>query len=91
MPCPDNLPYVDIDNLPDYSTYNSENDLELLESVLTLNKYFPVYIDLTREDINLPVVKALVPGFEIMNDFDRFSRVGPRLFFNYMNAAVKQS
>ena len=36
MPCPDNLPYVDIDNLPDYSTYSPENDLELLESVLSL-------------------------------------------------------
>ena len=91
MPCPDNLPYVDIDNLPDYSTYSSENDLELLESVLTLNKYFPVYVDLTREDLNLPVVKALVPGFEIMNDFDMFSRVSPRLFFNYMSSAIKQS
>ncbi len=90
MPCPENLPYVDIDNLPDYSTHSPESDLELLESVLTLNKYFPVYVDLTREDLNLPVVKALVPGLEITTDFDRFSRASPRLFFNYMNAAIKQ-
>jgi len=46
----------------------------------------PIYIDLTREDVGLPVVKALVPGLELIADFDGFSRVSPRLFRNYLRA-----
>jgi ribosomal protein S12 methylthiotransferase accessory factor YcaO len=42
-------------------------------------------VDLTRKDLEFPVVRAIVPGMEFMTDFDRFSRVSPRLFCNYLN------
>ena len=41
-------------------------------------------MDLTRKDIGLPVVRAIVPGMEIIGDFDEFSRVHPELFEKYL-------
>lgn len=84
--CFENLPDVIIENLPDYSSENPYQDLYVLEKTLTSNGYYPVYTDLTRKDIGLPVVKALIPGMEIMNDFDRFSRISPRMLKNYKKA-----
>jgi ribosomal protein S12 methylthiotransferase accessory factor YcaO len=73
-----------VESLPDYSVGNPVGDLALLEDVLAANRFEPLYIDLTRQDVGLPVVKALVPGLELMADFDRFSRVSPRLYRNYL-------
>jgi ribosomal protein S12 methylthiotransferase accessory factor YcaO len=74
---------VPLENLPDYSLGNSAADLLLVEQLLSAWGYHPVYVDLTRADVGLPVVRAIVPGMEITADFDRFSRVHPRLFANY--------
>lgn len=83
-PGPENLPTVYIEDLPDYSTGDAGQDLALLETVLNANGFNPVYINLTRQDLGIPVVKAIVPGLELMADFDRFSRVNPRLYANYL-------
>jgi ribosomal protein S12 methylthiotransferase accessory factor len=83
-PGPEDLPTVCIEDLPDYSTGDAGQDVTLLEAVLNANGYHPVYIDLTRKDLGIPVVKTLVPGLELMADFDRFSRVNPRLYANYL-------
>ncbi|MBW1940586.1 MAG: YcaO-like family protein [Deltaproteobacteria bacterium] len=84
-PGPENLPTVYIEDLPDYSTGDAGQDLALLETVLNANGFDPVYINLTRQDLGIPVVKAIVPGLELMADFDRFSRVNPRLYANYLD------
>ncbi len=76
---------VGYDNLPDYSTSDHGQDLSLLEKLLLANGKRPYYVDLTRRDIGLPVVKALIPGMDILGDFDRFSRVHPELFQNYLD------
>jgi ribosomal protein S12 methylthiotransferase accessory factor YcaO len=76
---------VGYNNLPDYSTPDHGTDLALLERLLMANGQQPYYVDLTRKDIGLPVVKALIPGMDILGDFDRFSRVHPELFRNYIN------
>ncbi|QTA81043.1 Cyclodehydratase ATP-ad Mg2+-binding domain-containing protein [Desulfonema limicola] len=78
------LTRVPFENLPDYSLGNGAGDLAILEKLLISNKYNPIYIDLTRKDIGIPVVRAVIPGMEITGDFDRFSRVHPRLFANYL-------
>lgn len=78
------LTRVPYENLPDYSLGNGAGNLALLEKLLISNNYNPVYIDLTRKDIGIPVVRALIPGMEITGDFDMFSRVHPRLFANYL-------
>ncbi len=48
------------------------------------NGYRPAYADLTRKDLQIPVTRAIVPGLEIISDFDQYSRVSPRLFNNYL-------
>jgi ribosomal protein S12 methylthiotransferase accessory factor YcaO len=73
---------VRLEDLPDCSA-GAEKDQALLESVLLANGYEPIYVDLTRADLDLPVVRAIVPGMELLGDFDRFSRVHPRLYANY--------
>ncbi len=75
---------VPFEKLPDFTTGSPETDLALLEQLLAANGYRPLYVDLTRRDLSLPVVRALIPGMEITADFDRFSRVHPRLFANYL-------
>jgi len=76
---------VGYENLPDFTTGTPESDLALLEKLLVSQNKPPVYVDLTRKDMNIPVVRAIVPGMEIMGDFDQFSRVHPDLFHNYLS------
>lgn len=82
---------VPVENLPDYSTGDAACDLSLLETLLTANDYNPIYVNLTRKDLDIPVVKAIVPGLELTSDFDRFSRVNPRLYRNYLKLFQHQN
>jgi len=87
--CFDNLSTIVLEDLPDYSTENPYQDLYILEQTLVSNGFAPVYVDLTRKDMEFPVVKAIIPGLEIMNDFDAYSRVSPRMAANYIKAISK--
>ncbi len=78
------LPTVRFEDLPTYATGDAAYDLNLLETLLNANGYSPVYVDLTRSDLRIPVVKALIPGLELVGDFDRFARVSERLYANYL-------
>jgi ribosomal protein S12 methylthiotransferase accessory factor YcaO len=75
------VPYQD---LPDYSSGNASQDLALLERVLMANGYSPIYVDLTREDLDIPVVKTLIPGLEMFSEFDQFSPLSLRQFGHYL-------
>lgn len=85
IPVPEDLTPVGYENLPDFSTGSSKTDLRLMETLLIRNSLRPAYIDLTRKDIGIPVVRALIPGREILGDFDRYSRLHPDLYKNYLN------
>jgi ribosomal protein S12 methylthiotransferase accessory factor YcaO len=78
------LPVLDYENLPNFSTGSAARDLALLEATLVANGYRPVYVDLTRRDLDLPVVRALVPGLAMSSEFDQWTRIHPRLFGNYL-------
>lgn len=78
------LPVRRFEDLPNYSGRSPSESLVILESVLEAAGYRPVYVDLTRQDIDIPVVRAIVPGLEILNDFDQFARVSRRLFAGYL-------
>ncbi len=80
---PPELPMRFLEELPDYTSGNPTSDLHRLESLLAANHIQPVYVELTRRDLDIPVVRALIPGFELMADFDRFTRISPRLYRNY--------
>ncbi|OIO05295.1 MAG: hypothetical protein AUJ49_01520 [Desulfovibrionaceae bacterium CG1_02_65_16] len=83
-PAPTGLPVRRLEDLPDFSTGSAEGDLLVLEETLLANGFAPVYADLTRADLGIPAVRALVPGLEWVSDFDRFSRLSPRLYANYL-------
>ena len=74
-----NLPVRVLEDLPDYSLPSPHDNLRLLEAVLRAHGRTPVYVDLTRDDFAIPVVRALVPGLELNADWDRFSRPSLRL------------
>jgi ribosomal protein S12 methylthiotransferase accessory factor len=78
------LPQLCFEELPDYSTRDAATDLCLVESLLAANGVEPIYVDLTRKDIGLPVVRALLPGFALSADLEEAWRVHPRLFGNYL-------
>ena len=84
MPAPKGLEFRQYEKLPEYASGNPSTDLELLEKLLALNGYSPIYVDLTREELGIPVCKALVPGLEIMTVLDRFSPLGLRQFGHYL-------
>jgi ribosomal protein S12 methylthiotransferase accessory factor YcaO len=81
-PGPDDLPIRYLETLPDYSSGNMAADLHRLETLLAANQLHPVYVDLTRRDLSIPVVRAFIPGLELMADYDRYARVSPRLYHN---------
>jgi ribosomal protein S12 methylthiotransferase accessory factor YcaO len=85
-PAPQDLKTVEHEGLPDYSSKDATRDLAFLEGLLVKNGYQPIYVNLTREDLDIPVVKALVPGLEILSDFDHFSAFSPRQFAHYLKA-----
>jgi ribosomal protein S12 methylthiotransferase accessory factor len=78
------LPQLCFEELPDYSSRDAAADLSLVEALLAANGLDPIYVDLTRGDIGLPVVRALLPGFALTADLEDAWRVHPRLFGNYL-------
>lgn len=83
------LPWLQYESLPNFSTDSPEMDLLIVEETLRANGFSPIYVDITRQDLGIPVVKALIPGFEMMADFDQFSRISSRLFNNYLKIHKK--
>ena len=79
-PGPEGLPVRDLEDLPDHATGSAAGDLALLEAVLADRGYSPLYANLTKRELRLPVYRAIVPGLEIVSDFDRFTRISPRLW-----------
>lgn len=77
---PDGLPVRMLEDLPDHSTGSAAGDLALLEAILEARGHSPLYADLTKRELRLPVFRAIVPGLEIVSDFDRFTRISPRLW-----------
>jgi len=73
------LPTRDLEDLPDLSTGSPAGDRMLLEALLAAHRRTPLYAELTRADIGIPVVRAMVPGLESATDLDEFSCISPRL------------
>ena len=78
------LPERVLEDLPDYSLESPTRNVQLLEEVLLAHGRRPLYVELTREDLEFPVVRALVPGLELSPELDAFSRTPLRLYRNYM-------
>ncbi len=77
------LPLRVLEDLPNYSLPSPRANRRLLESVLLAHGRSPLYVDLTRNDFDIPVVRAIVPGLALTAEWDRFSRPDARLFARY--------
>ena len=77
------LPIRVLEDLPDYSLPSPRANRRLLETVLAAHGRSPLYVDLTRKDFDIPVVRAIVPGLALTAEWDRFSRPDARLFARY--------
>ncbi|RKX58231.1 MAG: hypothetical protein DRP37_08325 [Thermodesulfobacteriota bacterium] len=75
---------IKYEELPDYSSGDVSRDLNTVERLLLSNGLKPIYVDLTRKDLNVPVVRTFVPGLEFMAILDRFSNFSKRQFRNYL-------
>ncbi len=84
---PEGVPIVHSDDLPDFSSGDASKDLHLIESVLIRNGYQPIYVNLTKDDLEIPVVKVLVPGLELTNVPDRFSGLSFRKFAHFITSS----
>ena len=78
---------IKYEELPDYSSEDVSRDLNTVERLLLSNGLKPIYVDLTRKDLDIPVVRAFVPGLEFMAILDRFSNFSKRQFRNYLKTA----
>ena len=77
------LPVRFLEDLPDYSLASPADNCRLLEAVLADHGRTPLYVDISRKDFDLPVVRTIVPGLALTGEWDRFSRPGKRLFARY--------
>ena len=77
------LPVRVLEELPDYSLPSPLVSRRLLETVLAMHGKSPLYVDLTRRDFDLPVVRAIAPGLALTAEWDTFSRPDVRLFARY--------
>ncbi|WP_165079281.1 MULTISPECIES: YcaO-like family protein [unclassified Desulfovibrio] len=69
-----------LEELPDWSLPTPKAGLALLEAVLAAHGREIFFVELTRADLGIPVVRVLVPGLEPHADFDSVTRPAPRLF-----------
>ncbi len=77
-----------LEELPDYTLKSPTQDLALLEDILISNGYKPLYVEITQEDLEFPVLRAIIPGLELGAEFDDFSRISSRLYANYLRLFV---
>jgi ribosomal protein S12 methylthiotransferase accessory factor YcaO len=89
LPGPTNLPVLSFDSLPNYTTGNAGRDLHLVENLLQKNGCDPIYVDLTRMDLDFPVVRALIPGKAPSADLEAHSALNANLIDNYLNMLNK--
>ena len=78
------LPQRVLEDLPDFRLESPTRNVHLLEAMLERHGLRPLYVELTREDLEFPVVRAIIPGLELTPEMDGFSRIRPRLFRNYL-------
>jgi len=88
---PGDLPVRTLEELPDHSTGSAAGDLALLEAILEDRGLAPLYVNLTKRELRLPVYRAIVPGLEIVSDFDRFTRISPRLWRDVLRLKGKDA
>jgi len=91
IPLTDGVQIKKYEELPNYSSGDVNKDLWMLEKLLLMNGFHPIYVNLTKEDLDIPVIRTIVPGLEMLPDLDRYSSFNKRLFKNYLRIVQKES
>lgn len=78
LPPPPNLPVRFLEDLPNYSFGSPVADLALVEKLLTSQGHAPAYVDISRADLQFPVIRAFIPEMESNGDYDASMPPGPR-------------
>ena len=91
MPAPDGLEIRELESLPNFSTGDPDKDLRFLENLLLENGLHPIHVDLTRDELDLPVVKSLIPGLEMLTVWDLFTPLSRRQFAHYRKWCEERS
>lgn len=85
IPPPPNLPVHFLEDLPNYSFDKPEADLALIEKVLRIQGQTPIYVDISRADLQFPVIRAFIPDMESNGEYDASMPPGPRFMArNYL-------
>ncbi|SHN50143.1 YcaO-like family protein [Desulfovibrio litoralis] len=78
------LEQVSFEALPSYRLSSPELTLTMLEELLIENELTPIYINLTRSDLSLPVVKAIIPNLYTNSELDENNKIPYRLYSHYL-------
>jgi ribosomal protein S12 methylthiotransferase accessory factor len=75
---------IKYEELPNYSSGNVNKDFSILEELLIMNGLYPIYVDLTKKDLDIPAVRVIIPGMEMLPDLDKYSNFSKRQFKDYL-------
>ncbi len=75
---------IKYEDLPNYSSGNVNKDLWMLEKLLIMNGLHPIYVNLTKKDLDIPAVRVIIPGMEMLPDLDKYSNFSKRQFRDYL-------
>lgn len=64
----ENLPVKNIADFPSFDTGSFAGNLQLLETAITRFGHEIFYVDISRKDISLPVIRAFITGLDYMAD-----------------------
>lgn len=73
------LPLITLEDLPNFDLGGARANLLLLENTLQGHGLTPLYADISRADLQIPVVRAFVPGLQTHADFDEIELPSQRL------------
>ena len=82
------LPERVLEDLPSYRLESPAREVAMLERLFAAHGRQVLYVEMTRADLGLPVVRAIVPRMELTAEWDGFSRLPPRIFASYFKASV---
>lgn len=83
LPLPHNLPVRYLEDLPNFSLGNAKADLALLEKLIDVQGHSIAYVNLARQDLLFPVIRAFIADMETSSDYDQYSPPGSRFWARY--------
>lgn len=68
-----------LEDLPNYDMGSASANLRLLEEALRDRRREALYVDISRDDLDFPVIRAFIPGYRYSSEFDELNPPPARL------------